>query len=172
MAKSMIDKALLAGAMVLFAGMAWVIRASVHETVVGPGDKAPDFSITTDQGQTISPRNFGGRVLVLNFWASWCQPCVEEAPALSEFQKQTAGSGVVVVALSIDRNRKLYDEFRSRFQPAFQTARDPNSDISASYGTFKVPETYIIDRGGRVVQKIIGARNFMDADMLNSIHSL
>ena len=166
------DKALLAGVLLLFGGMTWVIASSIHQTIVDVGDKAPDFTITTDEGRTISPRNFGGRVLVLNFWASWCQPCVEEAPSLSEFQKQTAGSGVVVVALSIDRNQKLYEQFRKRFQPAFQTARDLNSDISASYGTFKVPETYIIDRSGRVVQKVIGAKNFMDADILDSIRSL
>lgn len=172
MAKSMMDKALLAGICILFGGMAWVIAQSIHETVVQAGDKAPDFTLTTDQGRRISPTDFGGRVLVLNFWASWCQPCVEEAPSLSELQKQTAGSGVVVVAVSIDRNEKLYDQFRKHFQPSFQTARDPDANISASYGTYKVPETYIIDRSGRVVQKIIGAKNFMDPDMLDSIRAL
>lgn len=172
MAKSMMDKALLVGVFLLFGGMAWLIADSIHETVVQPGDKAPDFTITTDQGQRISPRNFGGRALVLNFWASWCEPCVEEAPSLSELQKQTAASGVVVLAVSIDRNEKLYNQFRQRFQPAFQTARDPDANISASYGTFKVPETYIIDRNGRVVQKVIGAKNFMDSDVLDSLRSL
>jgi cytochrome c biogenesis protein CcmG, thiol:disulfide interchange protein DsbE len=172
MPKSNLDKALLAGVFVLFALMAWMIASTMHETVVQAGDKAPDFSITTDQGRRISPRDFGGRLLVLNFWATWCAPCVEETPSLSEFQKQAAGSGVVVVGISIDRNAKLYDEFRRRFHLTFQTARDPEATISASYGTFKVPETYIIDRNGRVVQKVIGSKNWTDPDVLDSLRSL
>lgn len=172
MRASKLDKFLLAGVLVMFGLMAWMIVSTLHETVVHAGDKAPDFSIATDQGRRITPENFGGRVLVLNFWASWCAPCVEELPSLSEFQKQTADSGVVVVGVSIDKNQKLYDQFVRRFHPSFQTARDPNADISSSYGTFKVPETYIIDRGGRVVQKVIGAKNWMDPDALASVKSL
>src|SRR5579885_3103560 len=97
MRKSGVDKALLGGVFLLFAVLAGVIVSAMHQTVVEAGDKAPDFTITTDQGRTITPRDFGGRVLVLNFWASWCSPCVEEAPSLNQFQKETASSGVVVV---------------------------------------------------------------------------
>ncbi|HZU26166.1 MAG TPA: TlpA disulfide reductase family protein [Bryobacteraceae bacterium] len=172
MRASKLDKGLLAGVFVMFGLMAWMIVSTLHETVVHAGDKAPDFSIATDQGRRITPTDFGGRILVLNFWASWCAPCVEELPSLSEFQKQTAGSGVVVVGVSIDRNQKLYNDFVRRFHPSFQTARDPNADISSSYGTFKVPETYIIDRTGRVVQKVIGAKNWMDPDALAAVKAL
>src|SRR5579884_662602 len=97
MRKSNIDKVLVAGICLLFGLMAWTIFSSMRETVVQAGDKAPDFSIMTDQGKRITPHDFGGRVLVLNFWATWCSTCVEEVPSLSEFQKQAAGSGVVVV---------------------------------------------------------------------------
>ena len=107
------DKGLLAGVFVMFGLMAWMIISTLHETVVHAGDSAPNFSIATDQGHRITPKDFGGRVLVLNFWASWCAPCVEELPSLSEFQKQTAGSGVVVVGVSIDRNKKLYDDCKA-----------------------------------------------------------
>ena len=111
-------------------------------------------------------------MLVLNFWATWCAPCVEEEPSLSEFQKRLAGSGVVVVGVSVDKNPGLYSQFLKRFSPAFQTARDPDETISNSYGTFKFPETYVIDRNGKVVQKVIGARNWMDPDNLASFQSL
>src|SRR5436305_12994525 len=97
MRKSNLDKGLLAGVFALFGLMAWMIAASMHEPVVQAGDKAPNFSITTDQGRRVTPKDFCGRILVLNFCATWCAPCVEEAPSLSEFQKQMAGSGVGVL---------------------------------------------------------------------------
>ncbi len=172
MPKLNLDKLLIAGVVVMFACMAWMIAASMHETVIQAGDKAPNFSITTDAGQRVSLDTFRGRVVVLNFWASWCVPCVEEAPSLNDFQKQTADKGVVVLGISIDRNQKLYEEFRQRFHPAFQTARDPDESISSSYGTFKVPETYVIDRNGRVSQKVIGAKNWNDPDEIQSVRSL
>lgn len=167
-----LDIVLKAGVGVLLVALALVIASSLLDHITDVGDTAPGFSITTDQGRRITPTDFGGRVLVLNFWATWCAPCVEEEPSLSEFQKRLAGSGVVVVGVSVDKNPKLYGDFLKRFGPSFQTARDPEESISNSYGTYKYPETYIIDRNGKVVQKVIGSRNWMDPDNISSIQSL
>lgn len=157
--------------MLLFA-LGLVIVRSLREHVVQAGDQAPDFAITTDRGLRLTPGNFGGRVLVLNFWASWCAPCVEETPSLDQFQRSLADSGVVVLAISVDRNEKLYNSFIQRFHPAYQTARDPDASIGDLYGTYKYPETYIIDRTGKVVQKMIGARNWTDPELLSYVKSL
>ena len=157
---------------VLLCALAWVIFGSMRERVIDVGDTAPEFAVTTDRGLKITPSSFGGRVLVLNFWATWCEPCVEEIPSLDAFQRLTADSGVVVVGISIDRNPKLYANFLKRFKVSFQTARDPEADISASYGTFKVPETYIIDKSGKVVQKIIGPKNWNDPEIVNYVKSI
>jgi peroxiredoxin len=167
-----LDLALKAGIGVLLVALALVIAGSLRDRIIDVGDSAPSFSITTDQGRRITPSDFGGRVLVLNFWATWCAPCVEEVPSLSEFQKRMAGSGVVVVGVSVDKNPNLYGQFLKRFSPAFQTARDPQEGIANSYGTYKYPETYIIDRTGKVVQKVIGSRNWMDPDNIASFQSL
>ena len=83
-----------------------------------------------------------------------------------------AGSGVVVLGVSMDTNPKLYHDFLSRTHVSFMTARDPEAKISADYGTFKYPESYIIDAKGKVVQKIVGATNWTDADMVNAVRSL
>ena len=120
------------------------------------GDKAPDFTITTDSGKQITRSDFGGRLLVLNFWATWCPPCVEEMPSLDEFQKRLAASGVVVLGVSVDTNEPPYRAFLQKARVSFLTARDPQASISAEYGTFKYPETYVIDSSGRVLQKHIG----------------
>lgn len=173
MNKNRLDLALKAAIGALLTALVVIVALGVREPrVIEAGDTAPDFTITTDQGQKISPTNFGGRVLVLHFWASWCGPCIEEAPALNDFTRKVAGSGVVVVGLSIDSKEEAYKRFIQKYQVAFQTARDPDSNISASYGTFKVPETYIIDRSGKVVQKIIAEGNWTDPAMVNFVKSL
>ncbi len=149
-----------------------VVATSIEERVVVAGDKAPNFSVTTDAGRKITRSDFGGKVLVLNFWATWCPPCVDEIPSLEEFHRQLSGAGVVVLAVSVDRNGDQYSRFLQRAGITFQTARDPDAVISSRYGTFKYPESYVIDRNGKVVQKIIGATNWTDPRMINYIRSL
>jgi peroxiredoxin len=165
------DHFLKAGIVVLTALLVFVVYISIHERIVDVGDSAPDFSIKADDGRVITAGNFGGRLLVLNFWATWCQPCVEEVPSLDQFAKEMAGSGVVVLGVSMDTNPKLYHDFLSRTHISFLTARDPDAKISADYGTFKYPESYIIDSKGKVVQKIIGATNWTDGSMVNAVKS-
>jgi peroxiredoxin len=171
MKKSKVDlaiKILIGGLLVV---LIVIIAGTLNERIVKAGDTAPDFSLTTERGQKITATNFGGKVLVLHFWASWCEPCREEVPSLNEFQKKVADSGVVVLGVSVDTNEAAYRKFLSRYQVAFQTARDPEANISASYGTYKYPETYIIDRTGKVVQKIIGEGDWSDA-AVNFVKSL
>ncbi len=156
----------------LTAALIFVVAGAVRERVVGVNDKAPDFKITTDSGRTLSRSDFGGKLLVLNFWATWCPPCIEELPSLNEFQRRLAPSGVVVLGLSVDRNEAAYRAFLKRAGIAFETARDPDGSIGAGYGTFKYPETYVIDARGRVVQKHIGPRDWMDPELLASIQAL
>lgn len=148
-----------------------LVSWSMRETVANEGDSAPSFRITTDSGQVVTPTQFGGKVLVLNFWATWCAPCVSEIPSLDELQKQLKADGAVVVAVSIDKNDKKYRDFLNRFHVTFDTARDPAADISSSYGTFQVPETYII-KDGKVVRKLIGEQNWSSDNTVAYIKGL
>lgn len=152
--------------------LVYTIAHRLQERVVTVGESAPDFSITTDNGRTISAAGFGGKLLVLNFWATWCPPCVEETPSLSRFAAQLAPSGVVVLAVSVDKNEKLYREFLARHRPQFLVARDPDQKISADYGTFKYPETYVINTSGKVVRKFISDQAWDSPDMISDIKSL
>lgn len=152
--------------------LVFVISRSFHERVVSVGDSAPGFAITTDSGRKVSVSDFGGRLLVLNFWATWCPPCVQEMPSLDEFQKRLGVSGVVVLGVSVDKDANLYRDFLSRAKVSFLTARDPEAKISSDYGTYKYPETYIIDSKGKVVQKIIGPENWNDERMVSYVKSL
>lgn len=156
----------------LLAVFVYVIFDSFHERVVEVGDSAPDFSITADNGRTVSLSNFGGKLLVLNFWATWCPPCVEEIPSLDAFQKQFARAGVVVLGVSVDKDEKVYRDFLARAHVSFLTARDPDRKINADYGTLRFPETYIIDARGKVLRKIISNADWMNERMLKDVESL
>jgi len=134
----------------------------LDDHIIRVGDTAPDFKVVTETGRTITPENFGGKLLVLNFWASWCAPCVQEAPSLQAFGQELRGDGVVVLGVSIDTNEKRYKQFLQRFRVTFPTARDPEANVSSSYGTFQIPETYVIDRTGKVREKIISNQNWVD----------
>ena len=145
---------LLALSTVLLAVVLW---DAIRDKSVYVGDTAPDFEIRTDSGFSLTRSNFGGKVLVLNFWATWCPPCVQEIPMLDALHQQLKDSGVVVLGVSVDKNEAKYKEFLRRFNVRYQTARDPEAKIGDLYRTYKYPETYVIDSNGKVVQKIIGA---------------
>ena len=162
----------------LVVALGWVVVWSMQDHIVGVGDTAPDFTITTSAGDQVTPRNFGGKVLVLNFWASWCAPCVEEAPSLNEFAKTFKNAGVVVLGVSVDRKENLYENFVKRFGVSYPTARDPQENLSYRYGTYKIPETYII-ANGKVVRKYAGlperdgqAISWMDPELVGFVKSL
>jgi cytochrome c biogenesis protein CcmG, thiol:disulfide interchange protein DsbE len=179
MTQSKIDRYIKAAIAFLMVALAIVIVYTMQEHIVVAGDTAPDFNLTTDNGKRITPTNFGGKVLVLNFWASWCPPCVQEMPSLNEFQKMFAADGVVVLGVSVDHNEKNYRAMLKNFKVVFPTVRDPEENVSYRYGTYKVPESYIIDRNGKVVRKFVGlpeqdgvAKLWTDPEIVGLVRSL
>ena len=139
---------------------------------VAVGDEAPGFRLTSEEGRPVDLQDFRGRLLVLNFWATWCPPCVEELPSLGEFHTQFAGRGVAVLGVSVDRDAAAYRQFLDKAGVKFPTVRGPERRISRLYGTFKYPETYLIDRAGKVVQRIIGKTDWTDPKMVEYVDRL
>src|SRR5512145_1806088 len=99
---------LLAGAFALLCVVLW---DAMRSKVINVGDTAPDFSITAENGAMLTRANFPGKVLVLNFWATWCPPCVDELPSLDVMARQLGPKGVVVLGVSVDKNQELYRRF-------------------------------------------------------------
>jgi peroxiredoxin len=170
MQSNKIDRLLRIGICVLTVALVCAIYSGIHERVVMAGDKAPSFTLTADSGQQVSVPNFGGKLLVLNFWASWCQPCAEETPSLSQFASDFASKGVVVLAVSVDKNENAYRAFLQRFHPAFLTIRERK--LHEEFGTYMYPETYIIAPDGKVVQKIAQGADWSDPKLAQYINSL
>ncbi|HEY7333990.1 MAG TPA: TlpA disulfide reductase family protein [Bryobacteraceae bacterium] len=166
------DRILVGLVGVLALALVWVVYGTLEPPVVNAGDKAPSFTIMTDRGHKITPADFGGKLLVLNFWATWCAPCVEEVPSLNAFQRQFGPKGVVVLGVSVDVNEQQYKRFLDSFHITFDTWRDPDAAIASRYGTFEFPETYIIDSSGKVVEKIISNQNWTDPEFLAHIQKM
>jgi cytochrome c biogenesis protein CcmG/thiol:disulfide interchange protein DsbE len=150
----------------LFGCFAWAQTDHVPKE----GDRAPNFSITTDQDKQITPTAFGGNLLVLNFWETACVPCVKELPSLSDFARAFRPQGVVVVAVSGDADPQKYGRFLSDHHIALETYRDPSRRISQSFGTYMFPETYIIQHG-RVVRKVEGGIDWMSDDIASFVRT-
>jgi peroxiredoxin len=170
--KLSLDRILIAAMLLLAAGLVWVVYPTLEVRIVNAGDTAPNFSIVTESGRMVTRSDFGGKLLVLNFWASWCPPCIDELPSLNQFAQQYKDQGVVVIGISNDKNESLYKRFLTQRHVAFDTARDPEADISASYGTFQIPETYLIDRNGKVLEKVISNQDWMDPQFLARVKSM
>jgi peroxiredoxin len=161
--------AVLALMLIAFCG---ALYHQLHETIVNAGDTAPDFSIATDSGKTVTVHDFGGKLLLLNFWATWCPPCVEEIPGLNQLSRQLGPKGLVILGVSVDKDEKLYRDFLARSPLAYPTARDPEEKINLNYGTIQYPESYLIDHSGKVIEKFISSQPWASQQMLEHINSL
>jgi peroxiredoxin len=137
----------------------------------GIGGQAPDFSLGEGQG-TVSLRQFRGQVVVLNFWASWCPPCIDETPSLVEMQRRLKARGITVVAISSDEDEQAYRRFIRQYGINFTTARDPSERVEHLYGTVKIPETYIIDRSGVLRRKFVSEVNWDSPEVLSYLSTL
>jgi cytochrome c biogenesis protein CcmG, thiol:disulfide interchange protein DsbE len=127
---------------------------------------APDFELPSIDGDaTVSLGSFRGRVVVLNFWASWCGPCRREAPHLQAIQEEYAADGVQVVGVDHDDDRAAARAHQEEFGLTFPSVFDPAGELAFDYDLFGVPTTFLIDRDGTVVYRFTGA---VDADDLES----
>ncbi len=120
------------------------------------GNLAPDFSLTDLDGNPIHLADLRGRPVIVNFWASWCGPCVEEFPLLSEAATRHAEDGLVVVGIVWQDRSEAARSFMARNDATWSSAMDPGERVAADYGILGPPETYFIDRDGIIVARQIG----------------
>jgi cytochrome c biogenesis protein CcmG/thiol:disulfide interchange protein DsbE len=158
------------GLLLLLAGLAGCYHGSKPSSI---GARALDFTIQ-DSDRSVTLSQLRGKIVVLNFWATWCPPCVEEMPSLVEMQKQMRDKGVTVLAVSVDDDADEYHKFLKEHGIDLLTVRDPGersdagvtAGVASRYGTFKFPETYIIDRNGIIQRKFIGPIDWSQAEIV------
>jgi cytochrome c biogenesis protein CcmG/thiol:disulfide interchange protein DsbE len=134
------------------------------------GKQAPDFTISDGQ-KTVSLSQFRGKTVVLNFWATWCGPCVQEVPSILALQKQM-GDKVVILAVSTDVDEDAYKNFTEKRMAGLLTVRDGDQKSSSLYGTFAYPETFVIDKDGVIRRKFIGPQEWTNAEIVDYLSKL
>ena len=136
------------------------------------GDSAPDFSVAAIPSGSVALGAYRQQVVVVNFWATWCPPCIEEAPSLERFAEAVRPDGVTVLGISVDEDPAALNDFISKYHLTYQIGRDPTRALPARYGTVQFPETYILDRHGRLAEKVIGAIDWDDPRILSFVREL
>jgi len=164
--KKLILLALIVGAATYFA-----LRQRSSRPV-SVGDAAPGFTLPSLGGGSISLRDYNRRVVLVTFWATWCPPCVEETPSLEKFAEQMQNQGVTVLGVSVDQDASALERFVTDNHVSFPVPLDPDRAVASRYGTFMFPETYILDRDGKVAEKVIGATDWQDPRMLAFVKEL
>jgi cytochrome c biogenesis protein CcmG, thiol:disulfide interchange protein DsbE len=120
------------------------------------GSVAPDFSLADLDGNPLRLADLRGRPVIVNFWASWCGPCVEEFPLLREAAERHAADGLVVVGIVYQDRSEAARDFMDRNGATWPAAMDPGDRVASAYGILGPPETYFIGRDGRIVARQIG----------------
>ena len=128
------------------------------------GNAAPDFSVADLDGNPIRLADLRGRPVIINFWASWCGPCVEEFPLLREAAVRHAGEGLVVIGIVWADRSEAARDFMARNGATWAAAMDPGEQVSRDYGILGPPETYFIGRDGIIRARQIGQMSASSLD--------
>jgi thiol-disulfide isomerase/thioredoxin len=150
--------------LVALVGAGWVMRDEFLPVEVGT--EAPGFTATDLQGRPVSLDDLRGQVVLLNIWATWCPPCREEMPSMQRLHERLGSAGLRIVAVSVDAAPGRIDpsghaggdvaEFAQRFGLTFPIWRDPSGSVERIYRTTGVPESFVVDRSGTIIKKVIG----------------
>jgi len=134
---------------------------------------APDFAKPDLAGQTVRLSGLRGRVVLLNLWTTWCPPCREEMPSMERLWQRLQNQGFVLLAVSQDeQGAAVVEPFVRGLGLTFPVLLDPEGQIGRAYGVWGYPESFLIDREGRIVERVIGPRDWMAAEQIARLEQL
>jgi peroxiredoxin len=137
------------------------------------GQSAPDFTLPGLDGKMVSLSDYKGHVVLVNIWATWCPPCIDEMPSMESLYKMLKGKNFEILAISIDAlGEKAVAPFMEKYNLSFPALLDPAGTIKSLYQTTGVPESFIINKQGILIEKIIGPRNWADPAAVRFLRDL
>lgn len=164
----------------ILAGVAWFeLRGGPRPVQLGEKVPAFNLALAANSGHKVGDvtgavrlADYRGKVLVLNFWATWCPPCVTETPSLEDFAQRVKPLGVEVLGASEDTDPAALAAFIAKYHLTYTIAHDPGRALATRYGTLQFPETYIVDKDGHLAEKIISNTDWDDPRMLAYVREL
>ena len=141
--------------------------------MIQPGFKVPNFTFPDINGREVSLSSQRGKVVLVNVWATWCPPCRREMPSMQRLYEKFKGKNFEILAVSIDsEGRAAVEPFMRKMNLTFPALLDPGETIRPLYGITGVPESFIIDQQGILVEKIIGPINWATPEVFRFIQDL
>ena len=136
-----------------------VIAYSLRDTSAKEGGRAPQFTLVTNAGRHVTPEQFGGKVLVLNFWATWCGPCNEELPHVQKMAREFANEPFTVISISWDSDEGKWKDFIAKHEMTWLQYRDADHKLSERFGINAIPHYFTIDSDGVLTAEMLGSGN-------------
>ncbi len=151
-------------AVVALVGLGWMAltRAPVEKTTAGPppapkqGFSAPDFTLQTLDGQQITLHALRGKVVVINFWATWCSPCKAEMPAMQQVYEAYRTQGLEILAITVERDTAAIEAFVQQYGLTFPILLDSETMAARQYQVHGTPTTFFVDRQGVIRWVVVG----------------
>ena len=141
--------------------------------MTGKGVLAPDFTFPGPDGKKISLSDYRGKLVLLNVWATWCAPCVAEMPSMEKLYRELKGEDFELVAVSIDETgAEAVTPFMKNHKLSFPVLLDTRGDIKSLYQVTGIPESFIIDKNGMIVEKIVGPRDWATTSAIRFFRNL
>jgi thiol-disulfide isomerase/thioredoxin len=151
---------------------ALLAAAALHAAAAAPGDPAPAFTLPTATGETVALDKLKGRVVYVDFWASWCGPCRRSFPWMNELVQKYGPAGFTVVGVNVDKRRPDAEKFLQQTPATFTIVYDPAGKTPEAYGVKGMPSSYLVDASGKVVAVESGFRDEQKAEFEARIKTL
>ncbi len=135
-------------------------------------NRAPEFSLKDLSGKPVTLSSLKGKVVLLNFWATWCPPCISEMPVFNKLYREMKGRGLEVVAISADRSEGYVRDFVSKHSLDLKVLYDADRTVTKQYKVFSMPTTFLIDRNGVIIEKFFGEYDWTDEEIKKKIEKL
>ncbi len=137
------------------------------------GSPSPPFTLKNMEGKSVSLSDFSGKVILLNFWATWCGPCRVEMPAMEALYREMHSHGLEIVAVSVDaQGIEVTKPFQEAMGLTFPILHDPEYEVGLAYGARTLPISYVIDRKGIIQHRVFGARDWNGQEAKKMIQAL
>ncbi|OGW62107.1 MAG: hypothetical protein A2V83_00075 [Nitrospirae bacterium RBG_16_64_22] len=150
-----------------------VVGATAAWGMPGKGEKAPDFTLTDVSGKKAALKDYRCKLVMINFWATWCPPCRDEMPSMERLYKAYRDKGFVLVAVSADRGGKMpVQNFVDEYNLTFPVLLDPSLDAARKYGVRGIPMSYIVNGNGVIREIVPGAKDWDAAGSRRIIEDL